>query len=76
MSGITLAIAQSHLEAWMAADISVAKGQSYEIGGRKLSRADAGEITEKINLWNTWCVRLGGGRKGGNRVQRIIPLDL
>lgn len=51
MAGITLAQAQAQLDAWMAADTAVAGGQSYSIGGRSLTRANAAEITNKIEFW-------------------------
>jgi len=65
-SGITIAEAKTHLAAWMTADAAVASGQSYRIttsGGtdRQLTRADAGEITRKIDYWQSMVIRLSGG---------------
>lgn len=51
MSAFTLLQAQTQLNAWLAADIAVASGQSYEIAGRRLVRANAAEITQKIQFW-------------------------
>lgn len=68
MAGISLAQAQASLDLWLAADAAVASSQSYEIAGRKLSRADAGEITRKIDYWNAKVVlltRQGQGRSRG-----------
>lgn len=51
MAGITIAQAQAQLALWIAADTAVASGQSYSIGGRSLTRANAAEITNKIEFW-------------------------
>lgn len=51
MSGITLAQAQAQLDAWLAASLAVSQGQSYEISGRRLMRADAAEVTRNVQYW-------------------------
>jgi len=61
---ITLETAQAQLDAWIAADAAVSKGQAYEIAGRKMTRADAAAITEKIDYWNRWVNRLSRGGRG------------
>jgi len=61
MTGITLADAQAHLDEWLAADLAVAKGQAYSIGGRSLSRADAATIRENIEFWDRQVKRLSRG---------------
>lgn len=48
---MTATIAQTHLDAWLAADLAVAKGQSYSIQGRSLSRVDAETIKAQIAYW-------------------------
>lgn len=48
---MTVTIAQTHLDAWLAADLAVAKGQSYSIQGRSLSRVDAETIKSQIAYW-------------------------
>lgn len=72
MAGITLAQAEAQLALWIDADTKVAAGQAYEIAGRKLTRADAGEITRKIDYWNGKVQSLssGGGRTRTMRVMR------
>jgi len=65
---ITLAQAEAKLAAWMAADDAVASGQSYSIGGRSLTRANAAEIRNNIDYWNRMCTRLGNSY-GGIRVR-------
>jgi len=74
MAGITLAQAQAKLALWMAADDKVANGQTYSIGGRSLSRADARLIQENIKFWNDWVVRLSDGGNGGVLVKAITPV--
>ena len=70
MAGITLTDAQTHLDEWMAADIAVAKGQSYTIGGRSLTRANAAEIRANIDYWDGKVTRL---TRGGIRVRGVTP---
>lgn len=75
MTAWTLVQAQAHLDAWLAADTAVASGQSYSIGGRSLTRADAAKIAERIAFWSREVERLTNSRTG-LRVQRIVPRDL
>lgn len=71
MAGITLAQANSQLALWLEADAAVATGQSYSIAGRSLTRANAGEITEKIKFWEAKVNRL---TRGGIRIRGATPL--
>jgi hypothetical protein len=64
MAGITLDQAQAQLDLWLAADAAVAGGQSYSIGGRSLTRANAAEITNKIDYWNGWVNKLSRSSSG------------
>lgn len=64
MAGITLESAQAQLDLWLAADAAVASGQSYSIGGRSLTRANAAEITNKIDYWNGWVQKLARSSSG------------
>ena len=48
---ITLSQAQTALDAWIAADLAVAKGQSYSMNGRSLTLANVKEIREQIQYW-------------------------
>lgn len=73
MAGITLAQAQTHLDAWLAADVAVANSQSYSIGGRSLTRADSKEIKGNIKYWNDRVVEL---TNGGMTARRVVPRDL
>ena len=49
---ITLVSAQAQLDAWLAAELAAATGQSYSIGGRTLSRVDIGEIRSQVGRWS------------------------
>lgn len=72
MAGITLAQAEAALAAWIDADTKVASGQSYEIAGRRLTRADAAEITRKIDYWNSKVVGLTQSAAGGSRSRTMV----
>lgn len=72
MAGITLEQAQAQLDAWMAADAAVAGGQSYSIGGRSLTRANAAEITNKIDYWEGKVIKLSRS-SAGIRVRYGVP---
>ncbi|MGE8365996.1 DUF6148 family protein [Cupriavidus sp.] len=63
---ITVEQAQAALAAWYAASLAVAKSQSYEIEGRKLTRADAAEIRKQITFWEG---KLAASRNGGRRMR-------
>jgi len=60
MAGITLAQAEAQLTSWLAASTAVASGQSYTIGGRSLTRADARAIQQQIEFWDKKCEQLSG----------------
>lgn len=45
------ATAQTHLDAWLAADLAIATGKSYTIGNRQLTRADVQEVRDQIGYW-------------------------
>ena len=48
---ITSTQVQTALDAWIAADLAVAKGQSYSMNGRSLTLANSKEIREQIQYW-------------------------
>lgn len=72
----TLEEAKQHLKAWLEAELAVSTGQRYKIGTRELTRADLGEIRERINFWRNEVARLERGRGGGARILRVVPRDL
>ena len=71
MAGITLAQAEAKLSLWMEADDAVAKGQSYTIGGRSLSRANAAEIRSNIDFWEAKVQRF---TRGGMKIFGGTPV--
>ncbi|MCP3177294.1 DUF6148 family protein [Desulfuromonas sp. KJ2020] len=78
MAGITLETAEAQLQYWIAADMAVSGGQSFEhnSGGqvRKMTRADAAEIRNNIDYWDGWCRRLDPStRRSGIPVIGVIP---
>lgn len=63
MAGITLSVAQARLDAYLAAEAAVLTGQSYEIAGRKLTRANLSDIQIGIRIWNQRVQSLASGRR-------------
>lgn len=70
MAGITLAQAEAQLSSWLSASTAVASGQSYTIGDRSLTRANAREIQEMIQFWETKVQNL---TRGGIKVYGATP---
>ena len=78
MAGYTLEQAQQQLQLWLDADATVATRQSYSVGGRTLTSANASEITSKIQFWSGEVEKLTmqHNTKGTNRIKRFVPRDL
>lgn len=64
MAGITLAQAQTQLSLWIAADAAVASGQSFALGDKSLTLANAGEIRKNIDYWDSKVNSLSNSRTG------------
>lgn len=64
MAGITLAQAEAQLATWIEASTKVASKQSYAIGNRQLSLADAADIQRNIEYWDAKVKALASGRSG------------
>jgi hypothetical protein len=76
MAGITLAQAQAQLALWLAADAAVASGQSYAMGEKSLTLANAGEIRKNIDYWASWVSSLsqtGASTRTGPVVRGVTP---
>lgn len=73
MAGITLAQAEAQLALYLEAEAKVLANQSYEIAGRKLTRANLAEIQAGIKTWNDRAVTLGGRSSGRGRSRTIVP---
>ena len=67
--GLTLSVAQDHLDEWVAADSAVSTGQSYAIEGRSLTRVDVSQIRTQITYWqnlvNSLTAKAAGNSNGG-----------
>lgn len=75
MAGITLEMAEAQLAAYMAAETAVLTGQSYEISGRKLTRADLEAIQTGITTWNNRVQQLANSSVGRSRARTIVTAD-
>lgn len=73
MAGITLAQAEAQLAAYLAAETAVLSGQSYEIAGRRLTRADLESIQAGIKIWNERATLLAASSLGRGRARTIVP---
>lgn len=73
MAGITLAQAEAQLNAYLAAETAVLAGQSYEIAGRSLRRADLDMIQKGIATWNQRVQTLSSAASGRGRVVNMCP---
>ncbi len=51
MSNVTIAQALAQITAWEAASLALAKGQSYSIEGRTLTRNDGQTVRDMLSYW-------------------------
>jgi hypothetical protein len=72
MAGISLETAQAQLNLYLAAEVKALSGQSYEIAGRKLTRANLAEIQAGINLWNDRVKQLTERAAGRGRARTVV----
>lgn len=72
MPGITLEHAQAQLTAYLAAEKAVLASQSYEIAGRKLTRANLSEIQQGISTWDARVKKLDRSARGRTRARTLI----
>ena len=71
MAGITQEQADAQLASYLAAESAVLAGQSYELNGRKLTRANLAEIQSGIAIWDRRAKSLS---RGGIRVIGATPI--
>jgi hypothetical protein len=74
MAGITLAQAEARLQNYLDAEEAVLTGQSYQIAGRQMTRANLAEIQAGIALWNSRVNQLSQSTPGP-RVRGAVPMD-
>lgn len=72
MAGITLATAQATLDSYLAAEVKALAGQSYEIAGRKMTRADLAEIRAGVDVWNRRVIELSAKAAGQGRAYTFV----
>lgn len=65
------------LNAWLEANLAVSKGQSYQIGSRNLTRANASEILRQIKFWQDELDKIEAyeNKKGRSRAWKVVPRD-
>lgn len=73
MAGISLAVAQAQLEAYLAAETAILSGQEYSIGNRRLRRADLGEVRAGITAWDQRVKTLASTTAGRGRSITLRP---
>ncbi|WP_024831614.1 DUF6148 family protein [Ruminiclostridium josui] len=78
MPAWTLEEARARLKMWLDAEAAVATGQSYQINGRRLDRANLYQIREEIQMWKREVEELEALRKirGRRKAFRITLRDL
>ncbi len=81
MAAWSIETAREMLTAWLDAEKAVALNQEYtfSVDGsstRRVTRADAAEITNKINFWRREVEKLEKGLRGGPTVGRFVPVDI
>jgi hypothetical protein len=73
MAGITLEQAQAQLDKYLAAEAAVLLNQSYEIAGRRLTRANLKEIHDGIKFWDERVKNLSRSASGRGRTVIMSP---
>jgi hypothetical protein len=72
MAGITLSQAESRLALYLEAEAAVLSAQSYEINGRRLTRADVAEIRAGIVFWENRVNTLTASVAGRTRARTVV----
>lgn len=73
MAGITLSQAETQLALYLAAEAAVLSSQSYEIAGRRLTRANLAEIRAGVEVWQSRTVTLSNQASGRSRSRTMVP---
>ena len=71
-------LCERKLNTWLAAEESIATGQSYQIGTRMLTRADLDEVRKEMEYWAEKLAEAEAEDKTGgrNKAYRFVPRDL
>lgn len=70
---ITLTEAQEQVTAWKAASLALAKGLSFSMNGRALTRTDADEVRKMIAYWSRIEANILSGQQSGRDRSRTTP---
>lgn len=73
MSGLTLDQAQTRLADYYAAEAAILKGQSYQLGDRRVERADLKVVRDGITFWEGRVKALSLTARGGRRFVTPSP---
>lgn len=60
-----LATAQTHLDAWLAADLAISRRKSYSIGDRTYTSEDGPFIKGQVSYWQNVVDSLTAEAAGG-----------
>lgn len=71
-------LCEQKLKTWLAAEESVATGQSYQIGTRMLTRADLEDIRKEMEYWAGKLAEAEAEEKtnGRNRMYHLVARDV
>jgi len=71
-------LCQKKLNTWLAAEESIATGQSYQIGTRMLTRADLEDVRKEMEYWAGKLAEAEAEEKsnGRNKTYRFVARDL
>ena len=78
MAIFTKELCQKKLNTWLAAEESIATGQSYQIGTRMLTRADLEEVRKEMEYWAGKLAEAEAEEKRGGRnsLYRFVARDV
>ena len=71
-------LCEQKLNTWLAAEESIATGQSYQIGTRSLTRADLEDVRAEMEYWAARLQEAEAEEKTGgrNRVYHFVERDV
>lgn len=75
--GITLEVAQKHLDEWLEAELEITTHQSYRIGGQTLTMAELAQVRKEIEYWadKVETLKAQAASGGRNRIYHAVPRD-
>lgn len=71
-------LCEKKLNTWLAAEESIATGQSYQIGTRMLTRADLDDVRKEMEYWAGKLAEAEAEEKNGgrNKLYRFVARDV